>query len=378
MRTFSNNFSKNRTGERGKMKLRRIIGCCMCCFMAFCLVGCGYKSDQKLPDEGIPRQLSLCVGDTYNFSAVDLSIEKTVGECLMVTESEITALSSGSAMVMAKDKNEIMYHYEVRVFQTARELGGNFNLDRGMFSGKKAIVFGDSITDGYMGNETNYSETYFALLCDYLGIESDPADLLNTNFACGGTTLTYGRRLNYGISGVERVTITQPCYDTGRERDPYSNIPDADFCVIFYGTNDFDENVPAKAEEGSSITDMPVRAEDALTIKGGAYYMINQLHRINPQLKILVLPPVYRRKAGNLEYVTGDRNDIYNTVSGIKLSEYGVALREAAEENGAKFIDWYHVFTFENFAVTSQYTVDGLHPNRDGHRLMFEFLISNI
>ena len=74
----------------------------------------------------------------------------------------------------------------VRVFPTARELGGRFSLDRGMFFGKKAIVFGDSITDGYMGDETNYDETYFALLCDALGISGEPGDLVNCNFACGG------------------------------------------------------------------------------------------------------------------------------------------------------------------------------------------------
>ena len=358
------------------MKATRGWVCILSLLMAFALFGCAPSGTDGLPPQTAEeRTLCLAVGDTYDFSQMGLLLAQAEGECIQARGNIIEAVGEGTASVVATGADGAV-GYAVRVFPTARELGGRFLLDRGMFFGKKAIVFGDSITDGYMGDETNYDETYFALLCDALGISGEPGDLVNCNFACGGTTITYGRRLQFGISGAERVTVSQPFYDTGRLRDPASNIPDADLCVIFYGTNDFDENIPARAEGDASLTDVPTRMEDARTIKGAAYYMIEQLHMRNPQLKILLLPPLYRRKAGSLDYAHGGK-DVVNTVTGEYLSEYGAALREAAQECGAKFIDWYPVFDFENFGVSSQYTSDGLHPNREGHRLMFEFLLAH-
>lgn len=176
---------------------------------------------------------------------------------------------------------------------------------------------------------------------------------------------------------MERISSVQSFLDNGRVRNPYPNVLNADLCVIYYGTNDFTFDAPARSDNSLKTSDTPTRPEDAKTIKGGAYYMVNKLYELNPRIKILILPPTYRRSWDHFVYDMKNPNEIYNTVTGGKLTDYGVALKEVSEEQGAKFIDWYPVFNYENFAISDQYTVDGLHPNREGHQAMFDYLIAH-
>ena len=168
------------------MKATRGWVCILSLLMAFALFGCAPSGTDGLPPQTAEeRTLCLAVGDTYDFSQMGLLLAQAEGECIQARGNIIEAVGEGTASVVATGADGAV-GYAVRVFPTARELGGRFSLDRGMFFGKKAIVFGDSITDGYMGDETNYDETYFALLCDALGISGEPGDLVNCNFACGG------------------------------------------------------------------------------------------------------------------------------------------------------------------------------------------------
>lgn len=360
-----------------------LLMCCCLIFVCACNESEG-NSDGKNPpvgdveeDEGVLRNLYLCVGDTYDFTAMGMkNVEKTGGASVTVKDGTIKAVAKGSSKIRVEDGGEKVT-YRVRIYPTADELGGSFPLDKGMFSGKKVIVFGDSITDGHMGSVTGmYDDTYFSLLCRYLGADSDPTDLCNSNFARSATTITYGLRQSAGISGVERVSKETTFKDGGTvERDPYPNIQSADLCIIFYGTNDFTENVYKDSSNNSNLNDYPVNAKSARSIAGGAYYMITRIREVNPDIKILVLPPLYRREEGNHLVYTDGKNDVLNSTTGEKLSEYGEVLERVCGENGAKFINWYPLFNYENFGnVNSAYTDDGLHPNKAGHQKMFEYI----
>lgn len=156
------------------------------------IAGCAGTPEQPNPEEpSVSRTLALSVGDSYDFTAMGLFFEKAEGDCVQISAEEnvLHALAPGNCTVQVRTGKEI-HAYDVTVYSTARELGGKYELDRGMFAGKKVIVFGDSITDGLMVNETNYEDTYFALLCRYLAASNDPTDLVNSNFACSGTTLS--------------------------------------------------------------------------------------------------------------------------------------------------------------------------------------------
>lgn len=327
------------------------------------------------------RKLSLCVGDTYDFAQMGYTIDTLDGTAVLAVGACITAIGVGEDSVIVSDVVTLeQYRYTVTVYADAKALGENYPVDRGLFAGKKIIVFGDSITDGCLldpntENGMNYEDTYFAQLCRYLDAASDPTDLESCNFACGGTMLTYGTN-GYGISGVQRIGVTQPFTDAGRTRNPYPNIRTADLCIIFYGTNDLTAGVMT-GESGESA---PQKAEDAKTIHGAMRYMLCTLHEINPKMKILVLPPLYRRADGRTLSYSDDMSDVCNLTTGASLVQYRDAIAQACAQEGAKFVDWYPLFDYENFGKTgaTAYSYDGLHPNVAGHRKMFEYLVEQL
>ena len=329
----------------------------------------------------ISKKINLSIGDSYNFSAMGLTVLSEKFTIISHKKNVITADEIGQEVIEVFDKDFNIYNYEIIVHKDAKTLGDKFELDKGMFKDKKVIAFGDSITDGVLMEPTlNYEDTYFALLSRYLEASSDYTDLENINFACGGTTITYGNKdveTIYGISGVERVSKTEPFYDHGRKRNPYPNILDADLCVIFYGTNDFYNGVLIDNTSDKNLNDYPTNYKDARTIKGGIFYTIYRLRQINPNLKILVLSPLYRRAFGNLSLCENNVNDIYNNLNNEVFSKSAPVINEVCDMLGAKFVNMYPVFNYLNFGEASQtkYSLDGLHPNKLGHELMFEYIL---
>lgn len=333
----------------------------------------------------IEKELHLCVGDTYDFSAMGYVLEDLEGTAVFAVGDVVTAAAEGTDHVIVTDIMKESYRFTITVYKNAAALGDKFPIDKGMFQGKKIIAFGDSITDGCLLDPTkpnglNYEDTYFAQLCAYLGASSDPTDLENCNFACGGTTLTYGLNGGYGISGVERINKGNSFTDGGRVRNPYPNILDADLCVIFYGTNDLTAGAKAEANAADGLTDTPQAMQQAKTIRGGMYHMITTLRKRNPKLKILVLPPLYRRADGTQLVYSADKTDVIMASTGQSLRQFGQVIGQVAQENGARFIDWYGLFNYENFGRVdaTTYSYDGLHPNVEGHKKMFDFLVERL
>lgn len=362
--------------------MKRVFIVLLCAVSVFSICACTAGRPQTGDDTGyIEKQLHLSVGDTYDFAAMGYTLENLDGTAVFAVGDVITAAMEGTDQVTVTDTMKESYRFTVTVCKDAAALGDRFPIDRGMFQGKKIIAFGDSITDGCLLDPTkenglNYEDTYFAQLCRYLGAASDPTDLENCNFACGGTTLTYGLNGGYGISGVERVGRGEAFTDGGRVRNPYPNIPDADLCVIFYGTNDLTAGAKAQSDGADGLNDTPKTMQEAKTIRGGLYYMITQLRKMNPKLKILVLPPLYRRADGTLLGYSEDKTDVVNLQTGQSLRQFGQVIGEVCQENGARFIDWYGLFDYENFGRNDAvaYSCDGLHPNVEGHKKMFAFL----
>ena len=312
------------------------------------------------------------IGDTYNFSYMGYTAKSLMGESVTLSGDTITAKEAGVSTVILVDNYKTKTECKITVYENAKDLGGKFPLDRGMFGGKKLIVFGDSITDG---EGCDRDRNYFAKLCQYLGSTSDPTDTCNINLALGGSTVTYP-------GGVVRASTTELFTDPRGERDPYPNILDADLCVIYYGTNDFSVNAYSKAPEGSNKTDNPTKAEDAVTVKGAFNFMVDTMRTLNPVLKFLLLPPLFR---GDYEYwesikhnfvYNDEGTDVQNLTTKEYLSDFATAIEEVAMEKGARFVNWFGIFTKRTFTKYSIYSDDGCHPNESAHKVMFEYLIS--
>ena len=362
------------------MKCMLILLLCAASVLGLCACTAGETQIRDDPVDA-EKELHLCMGDTYDFAAMGYTLENLDGTAVFAVGDVITAAMEGTDRLTVTDTMKETYRVTVTVYKDAAALGDSFPIDKGMFQGKKIIAFGDSITDGCLLDPTkvnglNYEDTYFAQLCRYLGVASDPTDLENCNFACGGTTLTYGLNGGYGISGVERVSKGESFTDGGRVRNPYPNIMDADLCVIFYGTNDLTAGVKARSDGTDGLNDAPQTMQEAKTIRGGMYYMINQLRKMNPKLKILVLPPLYRRADGGLLGYQDENRDVVNLQTNQSLRWFGQTIEEVCAEQGARFIDWYSLFDYETFGRNdaTAYSYDGLHPNVEGHKKMFAFL----
>lgn len=361
----------------------------VCLLIIVACVFCGCVKDPQKPikdddgdDETMKKQLHLAVGDSYDFYAQGYIVDDYDGDAVICDGNVARVYAVGTSIVSTtriSDGNSV--EVSVISYEDAASLGDRYNVDKGMFKGKNVIVFGDSITDGclldpFSPNGLNYVDTYYAKLCRFLQTANDPTDLLNSNFACGATTMSYVPVGPPSISGVERVAASAPVNDNGRIRNPAVNVTEADLCIIFYGTNDFAYSVPASAAGHSGLTDLPTRPQDALTVKGALYYMLTTLRQRNPHLKLLVLPCLYRRISQSNFALTSDM-DIINTDIQTTLSDYTATMREVSEQLGAKFVDWSKLFNYENFGKegASDYSYDGLHPNIAGHQLMYEFLL---
>lgn len=302
------------------------------------------------------------------------------GEAIEADGDILRAVAEGFAEVTVADE-AAEHRFTVRVWADAKALGDRFPVDRGMFGGKNVILFGESISQGWIcepGVTIDPSATYFAKLCEYLDAATDPTDYCTCNLAQGGTTLT--KNNTYGISGVERVSRTEPFVEDNRSRDAYGSILSADLCVIFYGSNDLGMGVLAECSPDSIFNDEPEQAWQVNSIRGGMYYMLTTIRERNPNVKFLVLSPTLRRADGTLLGYSEDKTDVLNLATGQSMKMYTQAMKEVCEEQGARFVDWTGLFGYEDFCeeYTNLWAYDGLHPHRAGHQKMFEFLLQQL
>lgn len=325
-------------------------------------------------------QLHLSISDTYDLQAMGYRLVEVSGQAVQADGNTVKAVAEGYAQVTVADEAG-EHQFTVQVWADAKSLGQRFPVDRGMFGGKNVILFGDSISQGWIcepGVTIDPSATYFAKLCQYLGAATDPTDYCKCNLAQGGTTLTMNN--SYGISGVERVSRSEPFLEDNRSRDAYNSILSADLCVISYGSNDLWVGALAQCAESSLFDDEPQQPWQVNSIRGGMYYMIQSIRKLNPNVKFLILPPLLRRADGVVLGYSEDKTDVINLATGQSMRMYSQVMQQVAQEEGARFVDWTGLFTYEDLCedYTNLWSYDGLHPHRAGHQRMFEYLMQQL
>ncbi len=357
----------------------------VCGILALLLCGCSPTATSTADkttnnDSEEEAQLHLAVSDTYDLQAMGYRLIEVNGDALQAEGDILHAVAEGNAEVTVADDGAERT-FTVRVWADAKSLGDRFPVDKGMFQGENVILFGESISQGWVcepGVTINPAATYFAKLCEYLGAATDPTDYCNCNLAQGGTTLTLNNA--YGICGVERVSRTEAFTEDNRSRDAYNAMRNADLCVIFYGSNDLYAGVLAQCTQDSIFNDQPQEAWQVNSVRGGTYYMINTIRKLNPNVKFLLLSPTLRRADGTVLGYSEDKTDVVNLATGQSMRMYSQAIKVVAQEEGARFVDWTGLFTYEDFCedYTNIWAYDGLHPHSAGHRRMFEFLMEQL
>lgn len=200
----------------------------------------------------------------------------------------------------------------------------------------KINVLGDSITEGALASKEE--NTFVCLL----------KDILNADVR------------NYGIGGSriakQQVPSVEPRYDLyfgSRVKDMKN---DADYVIVFGGTNDYGHGDAPFGKFGDKTPD---------TFYGAVDYLINELLKYYKKDQIIFIPPIYRVNEES-PYGDGFKKDALKT-----LQEYRLAMEEVINKYDIKILD---IKDEIGKAENNPLIADGLHPNDLGHKKIAELI----
>ena len=134
--------------------------------------------------------------------------------------------------------------------------------------------------------------------------------------------------------------------------------------VLVFGLNDYHAGIPL-----DNVSD----PYDEGCFGGAMRSVIRSLKGTYPQLRIILVTPTYAWY--HSEHLTCEE---YKTGEAF-LEEYVQKELEIAEEYGLESIDLYHgIYPHEKWEDWKIYTIDGLHPNEAGRRMIAEILAKQI
>ena len=195
---------------------------------------------------------------------------------------------------------------------------------------------GDSITHG--AGAACPEEAYVSVVGKMLGCEAK-------NYGIGGTRIARQNLLSaehlYDLDFLMRSEV----------------MGDADLVFVFGGTNDFGHGV---AEFGSLDSD------DIYTFCGAVNTLLTKLTARYGKDKICVILPLHRVDENN-PYGDGSKKK-----PGKILKEYVSALETLAGKYGVDVLEFDKEFPFSQIGAGEGLTIDGLHPNSYGHKILAE------
>lgn len=202
----------------------------------------------------------------------------------------------------------------------------------------KIAFLGDSITCGYA--LADVTERYTTVLCDRLDLEEENHGITGTLIAKAGLNRTDGKDF------VSRLHL----------------INDADIAVIFGGTNDY------------FWSDAPIHGElSDVSFTHAMETICAYVRRVRAGKVTLVVTPYPHNGVGNFlggeTWRSSSRHDT-DAVNfcGHTLSEYASVMEETCLRYGIPCLNLHKNFNFDH----QYHTLDGCHPNREGHRLLAE------
>lgn len=237
----------------------------------------------------------------------------------------------------------------------------NFAIGMPLLSGRKVVVFGDSII-GMTRDETSVP----AYASAYTG-----AEVYNVGF--GGCRMAVHPTSGYAAFSMWALadavasgnyTSQDAQASNGSDYFPEQlallktiNFSDVDMIVIHYGTNDFAGNV---------TIDNTSDDDDTATLCGALRYSLRKFMNAFPKIRIFVSVPIYRKWES-----TGA--ETYTNSSGKKLRDFCEALAGVASEFNLPVIDGYKALGI-NTINDAAFSTDGTHLNDHGRRAFGELI----
>ena len=199
---------------------------------------------------------------------------------------------------------------------------------------------GDSITEGY--SATSKDNCYVSLAGKILNCKVN----------------------NYGICGTRIARQSIPSFEPSFDLDYCSRAkdldPNADFTIVFGGTNDYGHGDAPIGKLGDKTP---------FTFYGAVQCLIDELLKRFKKEQIIFLSPLYRFNEND---PLGDGSRIKPT---IPLQGYRDVLKEVVEKNDIKYFDVKDQF---GKPEDTDLFSDGLHPNDKGHQKLAEILANYI
>lgn len=257
-------------------------------------------------------------------------------------------VGSCKELILSDDEKSIMYKTGIQIIDD--EIKYNYVSFRkksdfvlpetdSKWKGSIGAFLGDSITEGV---NTSEGKVYWNYLSEMLELSvAEP-------YGLAGSCIS--SESDIGTSVIPFVTR-------------YKDIrKDADFIVVFGGTNDYGFNTPLGTEEDTSD----------ISFYGALYEMLTGLKKDHPDAAIVFMTPLHRVGFGGVDY-DRQRND-----AGYSLYDYIDAIKIQCNKLEIPVIDTNTVYGLNpsDEDVKDKYLTDGLHPNEEGHRILAERIAS--
>ncbi|MNE05758.1 GDSL-like Lipase/Acylhydrolase [compost metagenome] len=133
-----------------------------------------------------------------------------------------------------------------------------------------------------------------------------------------------------------------------------SDLGTVDYVTIFYGTNDFQGLIPIG-------TDTDATGD---TFKGAINLSLDKLLTKHPNLKILLVTPIWRARQVSGDSLESDNNP--NSL-GLYLRDYVEAIKDMGKKYHIPVLDLYKTSGISKYTKNLYLSADELHPNTVGY-----------
>ena len=165
---------------------------------------------------------------------------------------------------------------------------------------------------------------------------------------------------NYGVGGTRIAKVKTPSVEALYDYNflqRAENMAKGDLVFVFGGTNDYGHGT-------DELGEMSVENKDAYTFVGAINNLIDYLLETYTKENIVFILPLHRYGEDSHYGEFGEHS--FRPV----FQEYVSAQREILEKRGIKYLDFNEYFPIPKTCQGDDLTVDGLHPNDKGHKLL--------
>jgi lysophospholipase L1-like esterase len=242
-------------------------------------------------------------------------------------------------------------------------------LSKSKLAGKKSVHFGDSITGNY-----NPPEDYPSYVANITGLNALNVGVGGTRMAYDGTYTTYDAFCMVKIVDalVANDWTTQDSARTGltiqgkaqADKLKTVNLATTDLITIWFGTNDY---------TGSKGLENASDSKDITYFGGAARYVLEKLLSNYPNLKILLITPMFRNRLNTGDGINSDDSPY----RGFYMYQYADKIVEIGKQFHIPVLNLHDNSGVNKYTATT-YLEDGLHPSLVGRQMLGSKIASGL